>query len=59
MPFSLIDPRIKRSLDRKAPPPSGRTPLKSYEVYFYPTNKLNRLKPIDQVPTIEELGDDL
>ena len=41
--LSLIDPRIKRSLDRKAPPPSGRTPLKSYEVYFYPTDKLNRL----------------
>jgi hypothetical protein len=28
-------------------------------VYFYPTDRLNRLKPIDQVPTIEELGDDL
>jgi plasmid replication initiation protein len=57
--LSLIDPRIQRSLDARKPKPTGRTPLKSYLVYFYPTDKLNRLKPVDQVPTIEELGDDL
>jgi hypothetical protein len=57
--ISLIDPRIQRSLDAKRSKPTGRTPLKSYLVYFYPTDKLNRLKPLDQVPTLEELGDDL
>jgi len=57
--LSLIDPRIQRSLDANKPKPTGRTPLKAYMVYFYPTDRLNRLKPIDQVPTIEELGDDL
>jgi plasmid replication initiation protein len=57
--LTLIDPRIKRSLDRKAPAPSGRTPLKSYEVFFFRTDRLNRLPMPDQVPTIEELGDDL
>ena len=57
--LSLIDPRIQRSLDVKTPKPTRRTPLKSYQVYFYPTDRLNRLMPIDQVPTLEELGDDL
>jgi plasmid replication initiation protein len=57
--LSLIDSRIQRSLDANKPKPTGRTPLKAYMVYFYPTDRLNRLKPIDQVPTIEELGDDL
>lgn len=57
--LSLIDPRIQRSIDAKKPKPTGRTPLKSYLVYFYPTDRLNQLLPIDKVPTLEELGDDL
>ena len=57
--LSLIDPRIQRSLDVKKPKPTGRTPLKSYLVYFYPIDRLNQLLPIDKVPTLEELGDDL
>jgi len=57
--LSLVDPRLKRSLDRKAPVPSGRTALKSYEVYFFRTDRLNSLPPIEKVPTFEELGDDL
>jgi len=57
--LSLIDPRIQRSIDAKKPKPTGRTPLKSYLVYFYPTDRLNQLLPIEQVPSLEELGDDL
>jgi plasmid replication initiation protein len=57
--ISLVDPRIQRSLDAKKQKPTGRTPLKSYLVYFYRTDKLNALLPIERVPTLEELGDDL
>jgi plasmid replication initiation protein len=57
--LSLIDPRIARSLDASKPRPTGRTPLKSYLVHFYRTDRLSRLPPIDQVPMLEELGDDL
>jgi plasmid replication initiation protein len=57
--ISLVDPRIKRALDHKRPKPQGRTPLHSYLVYFFPDNKLNRLAPIDAVPSLEDLGDDL
>ena len=46
--LSLIDPRIQRSLDAKKPKPTGRTPLKSYLVHFYPTDRLNQLLPIEQ-----------
>jgi hypothetical protein len=28
-------------------------------VYFYPTDRLNQLLPVEKVPTLEELGDDL
>jgi plasmid replication initiation protein len=55
--LSLIDPRVQRSLDAKKPKATARTPLKSYLVYFYPTDKLNQLLPIEKVPTLEELGD--
>lgn len=57
--ISVIDPRLQRSLDAKKPTPAGRTPLKSYQVYFYPEDKLNQLRPIEQVPLLEEMGDDL
>jgi len=57
--LSLVDPRIQRSLDPKKPKPTGRTPLKSYLVYFYRIDRLNSLLPIEKVPTLEELGDDL
>jgi plasmid replication initiation protein len=57
--LSLIDPRVQRSIDAKKPKPTGRTPLKSYLVYFYPTDRLNALLPIEKVPMLEELGDDL
>jgi plasmid replication initiation protein len=51
--ISLIDPRVKRSLDAKAPAPTGRTPLKSYLVYFYRTDRLATLPPIENVPLVE------
>jgi hypothetical protein len=28
-------------------------------VYFYPTDRLSQLLPVEKVPTLEELGDDL
>jgi len=57
--LSLVDPRIKRALDGKAPKPTGRTPLKSYEVFLFRTDRMANLPPIEKVPTLEELGDDL
>jgi hypothetical protein len=33
--------------------------LKSYSVYFYPIDRLSQLLPVEKVPTLEELGDDL
>jgi plasmid replication initiation protein len=57
--LSLIDPRIQRSLDSSRPAPTGRTPLKSYLVYFFRTDRLSRLPPVSEVPMLEELGDDL
>jgi plasmid replication initiation protein len=57
--LSLIDPRLQRSLDPRKPAPTGRTPLKSYLVHFYRTDRLSSLPPVSQVPTLEELGDDL
>jgi plasmid replication initiation protein len=52
--ISLIDPRVKRSLDAKAPAPTGRTPLKSYLVYFYRTDRLASLPPVENVPLVED-----
>ena len=57
--LSLIDPRLQRLLDPRKPAPTGRTPLKSYLVHFYRTDRLSSLPPVSQVPTLEELGDDL
>jgi hypothetical protein len=57
--LSLIDPRLQRLLDPRKPAPTGRTPLKSYLVHFYRTDRLSALPPVSQVPTLEELGDGL
>jgi plasmid replication initiation protein len=57
--LSLIDPRIGYALDPKRPKPVGRTPLKSYLVHFYPTDRLAKLVPVEKVPTLEDLGDGL
>jgi hypothetical protein len=57
--ISLIDPRMQRTLDIKAPPPRGRTPLKSYMVYFYRLDKLARMKPSAQVPIVDDFPQDV
>jgi plasmid replication initiation protein len=57
--LSLIDPRIQRSLEASRPAPTGRSPLKSYLVHFYRTDRLSRLPPVSEVPMLEEMGDDL
>lgn len=60
--LSLIDPRIQRSLDTARPAPTSRTPLKSYLVYFFRTDRLIDLRPVSEVPMVESLealGDDL
>jgi plasmid replication initiation protein len=57
--LSLIDPRLQRSLDPKAPRQTGRTPLKNYLVYFYRTDRMAAMLPAAEAPMLEELGDDL
>jgi plasmid replication initiation protein len=47
--ISIVDPRRPFGLtDPKAPPPPGRTPLKSWMVFFYRTDKLARATPFSQ-----------
>jgi plasmid replication initiation protein len=53
--LSVIDPRQRLS-ECKAQKPVGRTPLRSYLVFFYKTDRLNCLPTFDQVP---DLTDDL
>lgn len=55
--LAIIDPR-RYGRDRTAPPPPGRTPLKSYMVYFFRTDNLASLPPFDQAPEFVD-GDDL
>jgi hypothetical protein len=45
----LNDPRVARSLDAKVPPPAGRTPLKSYMVFFFRTDRLSLMPSVHQV----------
>ena len=45
-PFGLIDPM--------APPPTGRTPLKAWMVFFYRRNKLAGATPFSQAPEISD-----
>ena len=57
----LIDPRVQRTLDAKAPPPRGRTPLKAYQVYFFRTDKMASMPPWHQAKVADDLpeSDDL
>jgi plasmid replication initiation protein len=57
--LTLLDPRIKRSLDRKAPAPTGRTPLKAYEVYFFKTERMSAIPAPYDAPSFEELEGEL
>jgi plasmid replication initiation protein len=50
----LNDPRVARSLDAKVPPPAGRTPLKSYMVFFFRTDRLSLMPSVHDVPVIDE-----
>lgn len=49
----VIDPR-RFGLDRKAPPPTGRTPLKAYQVYFFRTNNLSGMLLPEQAPVVDD-----
>jgi plasmid replication initiation protein len=52
--FMLVDPRVKLSLDRKALPPPGRTPLKSWMVFFFRTDRLAQMPVFAQAPEVED-----
>jgi plasmid replication initiation protein len=53
--ISVVDPRRPFGLtDPKAPPPTGRTPLKSWMVLFYRTDKLSRATPFSQAPELPD-----
>jgi plasmid replication initiation protein len=50
----LIDPRSQRTLDAKAPPPRGRTPLTAYQVYFFRTDKMASMPPWHQAKVTDD-----
>lgn len=52
--IALIDPRLRRALDKGFPRPSGTAPLKSWLVAFYPTGNLTALLPVEAMPLLEE-----
>lgn len=59
--IAIVNPRIARSLDARQPPPLGRTPLKSWMVFFFRTDKLASIPPVSSTPLIDDFpdGDDL
>jgi plasmid replication initiation protein len=59
--FHIVDPRLQQVLDKKASPPPRRTPLKSYMVFFYRTDRLAQMPPYNEVPEVSDNfpGDDL
>ncbi|MCI0754806.1 replication initiator protein A [Teichococcus vastitatis] len=52
--IALIDPRIRRSIDKGFPNPSGNAPLKSWLVAFYPTSNITSLEPLETMPLLED-----
>jgi plasmid replication initiation protein len=55
--LSVCDPRFKRLLDVKPGTKlPGRTPLKSYLIFFYRTDRLAQMPTLEQAPLID--GDD-
>jgi plasmid replication initiation protein len=55
--LAVVNPRLARSLDARQPPPTGRTPLKSWMVFFYRTDKLANIPPAASTPLIDDLPD--
>jgi plasmid replication initiation protein len=51
--FMLVDPRLKLSLDKKVLPPPGRTPLKSWMVFFFRTDRLAAMPPFALAPEVD------
>jgi plasmid replication initiation protein len=56
--IGLIDPRAQRTLEIKAPPPRGRTPLMAYQVYFFRTDRLANMKPSMHAPIVGDFPED-
>jgi plasmid replication initiation protein len=52
--LALIDPRLRRSLDKGFPKPEGQTPLKAWLVAFYPTADITCLTPLEAMPLLED-----
>ncbi|MDJ0390402.1 replication initiator protein A [Roseomonas sp. E05] len=52
--IALVDPRLRRSLDKGFPKPVGHTPLKAWLVAFYPTSNVTSLMPVECMPLLEE-----
>ena len=52
--FMLVDPRLKLSIDKKALPPPGRTPLKSWMVFFFRTDRLANMPPFAMAPEVDD-----
>jgi plasmid replication initiation protein len=53
----LVDPRLKRSLDKNQPRQPGRTPLKSFLVFFFRTDRMSRMPLVADAPLIDDDGD--
>ncbi|TWB82876.1 plasmid replication initiation protein [Nitrospirillum amazonense] len=56
--LTVVDPR-RWGRDRNAPPPPGRTPLKSHMVYFFRTDSLSAMAPFDQAPEFPDAQPDM
>lgn len=52
--IALVDPRLRRALDKGFPKPIGHTPLKAWLVAFYPTTNITSLAPVECMPLLEE-----
>ena len=50
--FMLVDPRVKLSVDKKLLPPPGRTPLKSWMVFFFRTDRLAQMPAFAVAPEV-------
>jgi plasmid replication initiation protein len=50
----LVDPAARAAERAKAPPPNGRTPLKRWLVFFFPTGRLSQMPVIEDVPELPD-----
>jgi plasmid replication initiation protein len=50
----VVDPRASRLPDKRVPPPPGRTPLKSFMVFFFSIERMATMPTFDQAPVVDD-----